>query len=50
VREVLSVEGSLASRSAKGGTAPARVSEQLSRVEEATASARRFAEHAPTVR
>ena len=29
VREVLSVEGSLASRSAKGGTAPVRVGEQL---------------------
>ncbi len=29
VREVLSVEGSLASRSAVGGTAPARVAEQL---------------------
>ena len=29
VREVLSVEGSLASRDAKGGTAPARVREQL---------------------
>jgi argininosuccinate lyase len=32
VRAVLSVEGSLASRSAKGGTAPARVTEQLERV------------------
>ncbi|CAM3928201.1 argininosuccinate lyase [Janibacter anophelis] len=31
VREVLSVEGSLASRDAKGGTAPARVTEQLDR-------------------
>ncbi len=29
VREVLSVEGSLASRDARGGTAPARVAEQL---------------------
>ena len=29
VREVLSVEGSLASRDAQGGTAPARVREQL---------------------
>ena len=29
VREVLSVDGSLASRDAKGGTAPARVAEQL---------------------
>ncbi|MGB7820021.1 MAG: argininosuccinate lyase, partial [Ornithinibacter sp.] len=32
VRDVLSVEGSLASRSARGGTAPARVAEQLARV------------------
>ncbi|MCL3860077.1 argininosuccinate lyase [Actinotalea sp. K2] len=31
VREVLTVEGSLASRSATGGTAPARVAEQLER-------------------
>ena len=29
VREVLTVEGSLASRSARGGTAPVRVAEQL---------------------
>ena len=29
MREVLSVDGSLASRDAKGGTAPARVAEQL---------------------
>ncbi len=32
VREVLSVEGSLASRSAFGGTAPVRVAEQLDRL------------------
>ena len=32
VREVLSVQGSLASRSARGGTAPVRVAEQLERV------------------
>jgi argininosuccinate lyase len=29
VREVLTVEGSLASRDSRGGTAPARVAEQL---------------------
>jgi argininosuccinate lyase len=29
VREVLTVEGSIASRNSRGGTAPARVSEQL---------------------
>ncbi|KRE53715.1 argininosuccinate lyase [Phycicoccus sp. Soil748] len=43
VRDVLSVEGSLASRDAKGGTAPARVAEQLGRVREAVASARAWA-------
>ncbi|GHF84991.1 argininosuccinate lyase [Amycolatopsis bartoniae] len=34
VREVLTVEGSVASRDARGGTAPARVAEQLSRLED----------------
>ena len=32
VREVLTVEGALAARSMRGGTAPARVAEQLERV------------------
>jgi argininosuccinate lyase len=50
VREVLSVEGSLASRSAKGGTAPARVAEQLDLVVTEVARARTWAEHRPTVR
>ncbi|CCH76414.1 argininosuccinate lyase [Nostocoides japonicum T1-X7] len=40
VRDVLSVEGSLASRDAKGGTAPVRVAEQLDRVRAAAAGAR----------
>ncbi|MDO5503797.1 MAG: argininosuccinate lyase [Actinomycetia bacterium] len=40
VREVLSVEGSLASRSAKGGTAPERVREQLALIVERVAQAR----------
>jgi argininosuccinate lyase len=40
VREVLSVAGSLASRSGKGGTAPARVAEQLGRVEVLVTEAR----------
>ena len=40
VREVLSVEGSLASRDAVGGTAPARVLEQLVAAREALAAAR----------
>ena len=43
VRDVLSVEGSLASRDAKGGTAPVRVAEQLERVREQVASARGWA-------
>ncbi|XVX21765.1 argininosuccinate lyase [Actinomycetota bacterium] len=44
VRSVLSVEGSLASRSAKGGTAPDRVAEQLERVVDAASSGREWAE------
>ncbi|MEI2777832.1 MAG: argininosuccinate lyase [Tetrasphaera sp.] len=43
VRDVLSVQGSLASRDAKGGTAPARVSEQLLTARSAVARAREFA-------
>jgi argininosuccinate lyase len=50
VREVLSVEGSLASRSAKGGTAPARVGEQLTAVQAASASARDWAKTPVRVR
>ncbi|KIH97442.1 argininosuccinate lyase [Streptomonospora alba] len=44
VREVLSVAGSLDSRSAKGGTAPARVREQLERLHSRVADHRTFAE------
>ncbi|MCH1868947.1 argininosuccinate lyase [Nocardioides sp. CFH 31398] len=40
VREVLTVEGSVASRSARGGTAPARVGEQLDEARAAAASLR----------
>ncbi|MFB9728263.1 argininosuccinate lyase [Haloechinothrix salitolerans] len=40
VREVLTVAGSIASRDAHGGTAPARVAEQLGRVEKRVADAR----------
>jgi argininosuccinate lyase len=40
VRSVLSVEGSLASRDGAGGTAPARVAEQLDAARAALASAR----------
>jgi argininosuccinate lyase len=43
VRDVLSVEGSLASRDGRGGTAPVRVREQLERVRETVAAARVFA-------
>ena len=50
VREVLSVEGSLASRSAKGGTAPAAVAEQRDRLVAAVADARVWSADVPTVR
>ena len=43
VREVLSVEGSLASRDGRGGTAPVRVREQLERVRGAGRAGRAFA-------
>ena len=50
VREVLSVEGSLASRNAKGGTAPERVAEQLVRLEQAAGAARSWASRPIEVR
>lgn len=40
VREVLTVEGSVASRDSRGGTAPARVREQLAELREAAAAHR----------
>jgi len=43
VREVLTVQGSLASRSAYGGTAPVRVAEQLERARGAVIGARSWA-------
>jgi argininosuccinate lyase len=43
VRQVLTVEGSLSSRDAKGGTAPVRVAEQLVRAGDASADARTWA-------
>jgi argininosuccinate lyase len=43
VRSVLSVEGSLASRSAHGGTAPVRVAEQLERARTRAVDLRRWA-------
>ena len=42
VREVLTVAGSLASRNGRGGTAPARVTDQLGEVRVALADARGF--------
>ncbi|ANY08792.1 argininosuccinate lyase [Pseudonocardia sp. HH130630-07] len=42
VREVLSVEGSIASRNARGGTAGERVAEQLTELRSAAAAAREF--------
>ena len=50
VRQVLSVEGSLASRSAKGGTAPVRVAEQLERVVATATDHRAWAGVQPRVR
>ena len=49
VRSVLSVEGSLASRDAKGGTAPARVAEQREAVREASRAARDWARVRPRI-
>ncbi|QIM21063.1 argininosuccinate lyase [Phycicoccus sp. HDW14] len=50
VREVLSVEGSLASRSARGGTAPVRVAEQLERVAATSARSRAWSRDLPVAR
>ena len=50
VRSVLSVEGSLASRNAKGGTAPARVAEQRDHVVTLATAARRWADDPIVVR
>jgi argininosuccinate lyase len=47
VREVLSVAGSLASRDARGGTAPVRVGEQMAQAQAAVQSARAFATSVP---
>ncbi len=47
VREVLTVEGSIASRDAVGGTAPVRVAEQLAAARERSAGLRAWAERVP---
>ncbi len=49
VRAVLSVQGSLASRDGKGGTAPARVAEQLGRVRALAGEGRAWAAVTPSV-
>ncbi len=43
VRDVLTIEGSVASRDGRGGTAPARVSEQLARAQEQSGALRTWA-------
>lgn len=50
VRDVLSVPGSLASRDGKGGTAPARVAEQLGKVRQTAAWQRDWASKRISVR
>ena len=50
VREVLSVQGSLGSRAGKGGTAPARVAEQLDRAAARAGEGRVWASAVPPVR
>ncbi len=47
---MLSVEGSLASRDARGGTAPSRVAEQLERAVARAAESRAWAVDLPEVR
>ncbi|MEX5300104.1 argininosuccinate lyase [Kocuria sp. CPCC 205292] len=49
VREVLTVEGSLASRSAQGGTAPSAVAAQIGELERQVAEAAAFSQRAPIV-
>ena len=50
VRRVLTVEGSLASRDATGGTAPSRVAEQLAAAEKISGDYRGWAEEPPQIR
>ncbi|MDO4919508.1 argininosuccinate lyase [Kocuria sp.] len=49
VREVLTVAGSLASRSSQGGTAPEAVARQLEELEDRLAEVRAFADREPVV-
>ncbi|KAA8744604.1 argininosuccinate lyase [Corynebacterium tuscaniense] len=48
VRKVLTIDGAVASRSTRGGTAGVRVAEQRQRVDEANAQARAWARFRPT--
>ena len=50
VREVLTVEGAVASRSTRGGTAGVRVEEQKQRVREQSQVDRQWAEESPIPR
>ncbi|MCJ8506007.1 argininosuccinate lyase [Kocuria flava] len=50
VREVLTVEGSLASRSAQGGTAPSAVAAQVAELERRLAAVEAFSRRDPVVR
>ena len=50
VRRVLTVEGSLASRDATGGTAPARVEEQLAQATKTSQEYRTWADESPQIR
>ncbi|PWJ25392.1 argininosuccinate lyase [Branchiibius hedensis] len=50
VRRVLTVEGSLASRDATGGTAPARVAEQLTAATKTSQEYRTWADELPQIR
>ena len=47
VREVLTIDGAVASRATRGGTAGVRVVEQRERVDEANAQARAWAQTSP---
>lgn len=49
VREVLTLEGSLASRSAQGGTAPTAVAQQLKELDQKIASLADFEDRSPTI-
>ena len=49
VREVLTVAGSLASRSAQGGTAPSAVAAQIGELERQVAEAAEFSRRAPVI-